>query len=191
MIDYFQYLLASFTDSWLALMLLLIIGTFILEDAAVISGAYLATEAYLSIPLTLCALFIGIVVGDYGLYGLGYAAKKYDWAKRHLKRNGVERFQVWLLDNVWFALFSSRFVPGMRLPVYTLSGALAVPPLLFGAVILIGNVIWVPLLFFTLYYTGSSLSKLLGPYAWIAWLVPVLFLFFFNQLMKRLVTKKW
>lgn len=52
----------------------IIVATFILEDAATILAAMQSAAGDLSIPVALGSLYVGIVLGDAGLYGLGRLA---------------------------------------------------------------------------------------------------------------------
>jgi membrane protein DedA with SNARE-associated domain len=49
----------------------IIVGTFILEDAATVVAAMQVDDHALPLWLALAALYAGIVLGDLGLYGLG------------------------------------------------------------------------------------------------------------------------
>ena len=57
-------------------------GTFILEDAATLLAAMQVATGFLSLPLALGALYAGIVLGDLGLYGLGWLSASHRWAQR-------------------------------------------------------------------------------------------------------------
>ena len=52
----------------------IVLGTFILEDAATVIAAMQTADGSLSGPLALASLYVGIAVGDLGLYGLGWLA---------------------------------------------------------------------------------------------------------------------
>lgn len=64
------HLLSVAGAAWWSKALAVIIGTFILEDATTMIAAMAVDEGRLSVPLALVALYIGVAVGDLGLYGL-------------------------------------------------------------------------------------------------------------------------
>ena len=49
----------------------IILGTFILEDAATVVAGMQVQDGKLIWPLALVALYTGVIAGDMGLYGLG------------------------------------------------------------------------------------------------------------------------
>ena len=55
----------------------IVLGTFILEDAATVIAAIQTADGSLSGPLALASLYVGIAVGDLGLYGLGWLAARF------------------------------------------------------------------------------------------------------------------
>src|SRR3984957_2023702 len=61
---------------------IIVIGTFILEDAATLLAAMQVASGAVSLPLALGALYAGIVLGDLGLYGLGFLSAAHPWALR-------------------------------------------------------------------------------------------------------------
>jgi membrane protein DedA with SNARE-associated domain len=60
----------------------IIIGTFILEDAATVLAAMQVATGGVTLFVALGALYAGIVLGDLGLYGLGRLSATQSWAKR-------------------------------------------------------------------------------------------------------------
>src|SRR4051794_3234012 len=100
----------------------IIIGTFILEDAAIVIAAMQAQQGTVSMPLALAALYTGIILGDLGLYGLGRLSARVRWLERHLPRHRKETIRAWVCGNIFKVVLVSRFVPGMRLPTYTTCG---------------------------------------------------------------------
>ena len=57
----------------------IILGTFILEDAATVAAAMQVEDGAVSIWLALMSLYAGIVLGDMGLYGLGRLSAYVPW----------------------------------------------------------------------------------------------------------------
>ena len=62
--------------------LAIILGTFILEDAATVLAAMRAEEGAIPIWLALVSLYVGVVLGDLGLYALGRLSARIGWIAR-------------------------------------------------------------------------------------------------------------
>ncbi len=131
------------------LVLLLVAGTFVSEDLACVVAGILAAEGRLTPAVAVGACFAGIWAGDLALFAVGRRA-------RGLLRRAPLR---WIVDPAaldrargWFrrrglaAIFLSRFVPGMRLPVYVAAGATGAGFARFALVLLVAAGIWTPIL---------------------------------------------
>ncbi len=97
----------------------IIIGTFILEDAATLLAAVQVAAGGIPLVLALGALYAGIVLGDLGLYGLGKLSAGNAWARRLVPRQRRDLGRQWITGRVIPIVLVSRFVPGLRLPTYT------------------------------------------------------------------------
>ncbi|WP_373319844.1 DedA family protein, partial [Acetobacter pomorum] len=118
MLDQFLELTAAYP---LVQVFIVILATFVLEDAATVITAIQVNLHTLSPITALIALYIGIVVGDVGLYGLGYLAARWKPAQRWVNTSQIESKKIWLSKNLFWVVFVSRFIPGTRLPLYTAS----------------------------------------------------------------------
>src|SRR5271156_3360754 len=101
---------------------IIVVGTFILEDAATLLAAMQVASGALSLELALGALYAGIVLGDLGLYGLGILSATHRWAERVVPRRRRDLGTAWVSQRVFALVLVSRFVPGLRLPTYTTLG---------------------------------------------------------------------
>src|SRR5579875_2676530 len=101
-------------NPWLQAVLILV-GTFVLEDAATVLAAMQAQSGGVPVPLALCALYAGIVLGDLGLYGLGFLSARTAWASRLIPPRRMRQGRDWLDGRVFQVVFISRFLPGARL----------------------------------------------------------------------------
>ena len=95
---------------------LILLGTFVLEDAATILAAMDVQVGQVTLVVALVALYVGIVLGDIGLYGLGRLAVTTPWARRWAPPERFGRSRDWLRTHVIKIVFISRFLPGARLP---------------------------------------------------------------------------
>ena len=111
---------------------LIISGTFVLEDAATLLTAMQVASGALSLPVALGSLYAGIVLGDLGLYGLGRLSATHGWAKKLVPQHRQDLGRNWVKRKVIPLVLVSRFVPGLRLPTYTTLGFLRAPFLHFA-----------------------------------------------------------
>ena len=155
----------SLAHTWLV-PLGIIIGTFILEDATTMIVGVLAADGEVGIPLALVSLYLGIILGDFWLYGMGYLAADHKWAKWFVNHERYEPIRSWLEERFEGAVFTSRFVPGMRLPTYTAAGFLKLPFRRFVGPVVIGTLIWTSLFFAGAYLFGHLTEDWLGVWRW-------------------------
>lgn len=146
--------------------LAVIIGTFILEDATTMLVGILSADGLIGIPLSLFSLYLGIILGDFWLYGMGYLAANHRWAKWFVNHERYEPIRSWLEERFEGAVFTSRFVPGMRLPTYTAAGFLQLPFKRFIPPVVIGTLIWTSLFFAAAYLFGNLTAGWLGIWRW-------------------------
>lgn len=143
-----------------------ILATFILEDAATVLAAMQAASGDLSIPLALGSLYLGIVLGDAGLYGLGWLATLIPWVRRVLPPQRTAVVRAWLGGRVFGVVLISRFLPGMRLPTYTTCGYLRVSFRKFILASMTATVFWTSGLFAVSMKVGDVLMEYFGEWRW-------------------------
>lgn len=145
-------------------------GTFILEDATSIATAMAVQDHHLSLKVGLTSLFLGIVVGDLGLYGLGMLAARLHegsvWARRLVPPERREKWRDWVDNRLIRLVVTARFVPGMRLPAYTVSGFLGADFVRFALAAIGATVLWTGLLFTVSMRVGEFLLAELGAWRW-------------------------
>jgi membrane protein DedA with SNARE-associated domain len=146
--------------------LVIILGTFVLEDAATVLAAMDAQSGDVSKLLALGALYAGVVLGDLGLYGLGYLAARWPWAARLLPPPRHAQGRAWLRARTMRVVFASRFIPGARLPTYTACGFFGVGLRRFAFAAIAATLVWTSLLFGVSLHVGSALIHVLGPWRW-------------------------
>ncbi|HVW82456.1 MAG TPA: VTT domain-containing protein [Candidatus Paceibacterota bacterium] len=150
---------------WLA-PLAIILSTFILEDAAMVGTGVLAADGVVSVPVGLAALWIGIALGDFWLYGMGRLAITHPRIRRWVEHERVQPLRGWLDDKLFSVVTATRFLPGMRLPTYLACGFFALPFKRFATAVVVGTLIWVPLLFGAAYLFGYYTLDWLGIWRW-------------------------
>lgn len=145
---------------------LIILGTFVLEDAATVLAAMHAQSGGIAIPVALCSLYAGIVLGDLGLYGLGALSAKIPWLARLVTQRRMRQGRDWLDGRVFQVVFVSRFIPGARLPTYTACGFLGADWRRFALAAVVATLIWTSLLFGVSLKVGALLMQYLGAWRW-------------------------
>ncbi len=159
----------------------IIVGTFILEDATTMLVGVLAADGFIGIPLSLVSLYLGIILGDFWLYGMGYLAANHKWARWFVNHERYEPIRSWLEERFESAVFTSRFVPGMRLPTYTAAGFLKLPFRRFIPPVILGTLIWTSLFFAAAYLFGNLTADWLGVWRWPLAIAIIVAWFLFNR----------
>ena len=158
----------------------IIFATFIHEDLATIATGIAVAEGAATVEIALPALYAGIVLGDFGLYGLGRLIALNRFSTRALNRTSLLAFKAWLDHRMMLGVFIVRFLPGLRLSAYTAYGFFALPFLRFALAVLGAASIWTGGLFYLSYTFGSLTAAWLGFWRWpamaLAFLVPLLLL---------------
>ena len=145
----------------------IVLGTFILEDAATAAAALAVQSGGVAMPVALGSLYIGIVLGDIGLYGLGRLAAHVPWARRLIPPQRQDRGRAWLERHVFKVVFISRFLPGVRLPTYTACGFLGANFRKFVSAAVGATLIWTSALFVLSLRVGKLLVEHLGQWRWL------------------------
>ncbi len=146
---------------------LVIVGTFILEDAATVLAAMRVQDSSLSWIVALGSLYVGIIVGDMGLYGLGRLAASFPRLRRLVPERRQAHGREWLNRHTFRVVFVSRFIPGARLPTYTACGFLSASFRRFALAAVVATLIWTSLLFGLSLRVGQVLVDYLGAWRWI------------------------
>lgn len=177
----FVHFIGGAVGSTILTALVIIIGTFILEDPTTVLVGLLAASGVIAVPTALLSLYAGIVLGDLSLYGLGSLARSHPRLGRYVDHDIIAPLRVWLETRYVLTIFSVRFVPGLRLPTYTASGFFRSPLGPFIATAIGATAVWTTLLFSASYWYGNLTSTWLG---WVRWAlagVVLLILFFIGR----------
>ena len=175
---FLSHLIGGSVGSMALLSLAIILGTFILEDPTTVIVGLLAADGIIGVPTALFSLYAGIVLGDIGLYCLGWLASTHPKLGRYVDHDFVAPFRAWLETRYVLTIFSARFIPGSRLPTYTASGFFRSPLSTFVLTAIVATSIWTTLLFSAAYWFGNVTSEWIGPVRWGVAFVFLLTLFF-------------
>ena len=166
--------------------LAILLGTFVLEDAATVLAAMQVQDGKIAWFVALAALYLGIVLGDLGLYGMGRLATLAPWARRLLPDDRRLRGREWLESRVFRVVFVSRFIPGARLPTYTGCGYLKASFSRFAVAAVLATSVWTTLLFVLSRHVGSLLIAHFGTWRWAGAIVFALFIVLMGRALIRL-----
>ncbi len=160
------WFLAAAGGSRLAQAAAIVLGTFILEDAATVLAAMRADEGGIPAALALVALYVGVAAGDIGLYGLGRLSARNRWIARMVPPQRSRALAGWLRGREFQVVLTSRFLPGMRLPAYTACGFLRADFRRFATAAVLGTLVWTTLLFGVSLRVGAVLIAHFGAWRW-------------------------
>ena len=111
------------------------VGPLISEDLACIAAGMLASRDALTVSWAIIAAFLGIFIGDVALYVLGriggIALLRRPPFRWFLKEHQIHHAEELFRQNGAKLIFSSRLLPGSRLPIYAAAGVLNYPFLRF------------------------------------------------------------
>jgi len=144
--------------SLLIIMLIIILGTLISEDLTCIGAGLLVARGLIGFwPATL-ACFLGIFIGDVGLYVagrvLGRPAIKRAPLKWIISEKDLEKSAQWFKVKGPAIIIATRFLPGSRMPTYFSAGVIRAGFWMFIFYFILAGLIWTPML--------VGISKLLG-----------------------------
>src|SRR6266581_3035184 len=110
----------SLPETQAALALSIFFATLVYEDGATLLAATLSASGRLDPRIGLLTAFLGIWIGDIGLYGLGSVFGRHTaqsrWLQKYLKPESLAMAQAWFAKHGSLALVMSRAIPGSRLP---------------------------------------------------------------------------
>ena len=154
------------------LALLIILSTYILEDAAIVSAALLSADGMIAPELAFLALCIGIASGDIGLYGMGILLKRWHRLVRLFDAEKIDQASIWLKKQMISTVLLVRVIPGMRLPTYLACGFFLLPFFRFFLLVILATVVWTGAIFSGFYCFGTMFWAELSSWKWL--LIPIL-----------------
>lgn len=155
-------------DNPLLVVIAVAAATLVLEDVATAGAALLAAEGVIPIPAAILGLFIGITIGDLGLFAIGRLAQHWNWLKNRIGDQRLDTGRKWLEQRLLPAIFVARVTPGLRLPCYITCGYLGVRLREFALIAVVAVGIWSVAAFALIYVYGQAAQAWLGPASWIA-----------------------
>src|SRR6266853_431016 len=150
------------------------LGTFILEDVAAVGAGLLLATGDISWPAAFIACFLGIWMGDAGLYALARYAGRGWFERSSLRRfaSKVSNSERWFAKRGTPILIFSRVLPGVRLPTYLAAGFLRVPLPRFLLITGVASCVWTVAVLLLAETFGERLANWLGTYKHAGLLLP-------------------
>ncbi len=152
-------------ETQVALAIAIFVATFVYEDGATLLAATLSASGRLDPVLGIASAFVGIWVGDIGLYMVGATLGRYTVRshrlQRFLKVESLAKAEAWFARHGSLALVMSRAIPGSRLPLYLAAGALRLSLRQFVRITGVCAVLWVSAIFAVWRLTPAGPGKLL------------------------------
>src|SRR5271166_542408 len=168
----------SLPETQAALALSIFLATFIYEDGATLLAATLSASGRLDPGIGLLVTFLGVWLGDLGLYGLGSSLGRRTtqsrWLQKYLKPESLAKAESWFARHGSLALVMSRAIPGSRLPLYVAAGALRLPVRRFAKTTAACSAVWVSAIFTIWRFVPNKSS---GHQKLLPWLLTALLLF--------------
>lgn len=146
--------------------LLIAAGSCFIEDPARCVVAVLVADGKVDWRVAFSSMIIGGMAGDFGLYLIGRYASIFVYKHRWISFSKVAWMKNYFKHHAIKTLFAARFLPGGRLPTYTVAGIIrfAIPKLL---IILFCAAFAQALIFLKL---GDLIEATLLPYLTSPWL---------------------
>ena len=142
------------------------VATFVLEDVAAVGAGLLLAAGQISWPLAFASCFLGIWVGDAGLYALARFGGRKWFERSSLKKfaTKVTRSEKWFTERGTPILIFSRCIPGARLPTYLAAGFLRLPLPRFLFVTGAAAFVWTLVILWLAQTVGGQLVHWLNAY---------------------------
>ncbi len=179
-----------------AVFFLLIAATLISEDLTCIAAGVLVSQGKIGLAAAIIACAVGIFIGDSLTFlagrVFGRRALKWKITRYFLTEEAVERSSHWLERQGLKTVFISRFVFGMRLPLYFGAGVLKTSFWRFALYFSLAVAVWTPIVVIATYKIGAEAVKmsLFNQNLWLGLIVFVVVFYIFIRILQQLLTWK-
>jgi membrane protein DedA with SNARE-associated domain len=136
------------------------------EDVAVLSACYLSIERGMALREGLAIVYVGTLVNNYVIYGLGMLARRLPGLRRRLIHESAQKMRRRLGRHLAKTLIACRFLPGSLSPVMLGCGWLGVPFARFALTIAVSAALYLVLVAVIACTLGETVLKQLSGYAW-------------------------
>jgi membrane protein DedA with SNARE-associated domain len=158
-------------DGWtaysaiLGLLLLCGLGVPLPEDVTLIAAGILSALGSISFSGAVVVCLVGVLAGDAFLYSVGraYGRRAFEWPviRSIMTPRRIALAERKIIRNSHFICFTARFLPGLRSPIFLMSGIMGVRPFVFYGLDGFAALISVPALVWLGHWVGSNLDSAL------------------------------
>lgn len=188
--QWLQSALSGMATPWV-IGLALVLTSFLLEDVAIAAAASLAATGLLSWAEAFGWVFLGIAIGDIGLYATGLGARRIPWLHRkYIVPQGDSGIKLRLEQNLLTAVLLARVIPGLRLVTYVLCGFVRTPFVAFCLWVLLAVALWTAALLGLGALVGAALAQALHVPQSVAVALPILAIALAVPMVKRLLQRR-
>jgi len=146
----------------IGLLLICGLGVPLPEDITLIAAGVLAALGSISLPGAMLAGFFGVMIGDAFLYTIGrlYGRKAFNLPliRTIMTPKRIAKAERKIIRNSHFICFTARFLPGLRSPIFLMSGIMGVRPIVFYGLDGFAALISVPLWVYVGFFVGENLD---------------------------------
>ncbi len=165
-----EYLITTLSqlDGWTAysaivgLLVVCGLGIPLPEDITLIAAGILSALGSISFPGAIIAGFLGVMAGDAFLYTVGrvYGRKAFQLPiiRTIMTPRRIALAERKIIRNSHFICFTARFLPGLRSPIFLMSGIMGVRPIIFYGLDGFAALISVPLWVWVGHWVGENLD---------------------------------
>jgi membrane protein DedA with SNARE-associated domain len=157
---------ADFDFAWLAKFLSLLFLPFAHEDLAIVLGGYIVVNQIMPLGMVVAAIYAGMVVSDFALYGIGAGARRLPWLSRLAVDDRVKNFGDALKRNMFGLVALCRVVPGAVFVAVVACGWTRVPFGRFTVASLLVSALYLPLMLYLVIVFGDALDDHVGLWTW-------------------------
>ncbi|SCY68558.1 DedA family protein [Paracoccus tibetensis] len=161
-----EALIEQYLGNPAVLALLLFLAPFVLEEAAILTGAALAASGEMSAALALAAISTGMIVSDWTLYAIGALAGRSRRIRGWIDAATLLRGRQLLDRGAWPAGLLARLIPWLLFPIFVASGFLGVGFRRFALINGLIAAVYILVLFFGVFGLNLVLFDWLGNWAW-------------------------
>jgi len=148
--------------------LVVFVGPFVQEDAAVVGTAALTALGKLALGPALVAIFLGLFFSDIWKYWIGWAALKNETGAKFSQSSKVLALKEKVEKHPITALLSARFIPLTRVPTYIACGFFRYSYFKYCCLIALTAAIYIALFFSAFHLLGSVAAEKL------TWILPLI-----------------
>lgn len=140
--------------------------TFLHEDAAILAAGFAKVEHGLPLLFAYVPVYLGIIIGDVLIYGMGRMAQTNKWLRSKLIGPKVERLKLWLTSHLVRVLVVCRLTPGLLFPTFVACGWFKIPFWRFATVSIIAGAVYSSIVLTIVILFGNLILFHLGYWAW-------------------------